>query len=204
MKKLTVLSIAGLLVLAFLAIAPVRAEEGDSSTSGSREKTAAQRAEKRAKAAAERHAKAIEKCEDVQLKVESRFEENKKLEGAHREQHEKLVTKISSIITRAQAAGYSTTDLEAKLTTLKAMVADYQADKTTYLASLTTTEDAVCGKSKDELKVSVEAARTGHEALRADVKAIHAYIKSDVKPAVKELKKKVSPSASPTSSPSAE
>ena len=91
--------------------------------------------------------------------LKARVSEDNRLEGKHREQYEKLVARITDLITRAKAQGYDTATLESQLTVLQGLIETFKTDKDAYIAALKASQTAVCGKTEGEFKDSTHPAK---------------------------------------------
>jgi chromosome segregation ATPase len=216
MKKTSLLPILAGLGLTLCAVAPVLAQDGDSSNSGSGRPTVAAERQKleaqHKEMETEREQKAkdvfskidddrtkvLTACKAVETKVQDRVSNDDKLQAKHDERYTELVTKVTDLISRAKTAGYDTTSLESDLVTLQAKVAQFKDDKSAYMNALKKSQDYVCGKSEGEFKDAIVAARADLAVVGADAKDIHDYVQNTIKPAVKALKKAVVPTPSPT------
>lgn len=197
MKKINFFSLIAITLLSLAAVAPVRAE--DSTATKSDTTTMHRDAESAFTKLGDSRDHKLASCTVVETKVKARVNHDNSLESAHSQQYSKLVTRLTDLISRAKAAGYDTTDLEANLATLKDKIATFTTDKAAYIAALKTSQTYVCGKSEGEFKDAIVGARTELAAVFADAKDIESYVKETIKPTVLALKKELAPTASPTS-----
>jgi hypothetical protein len=176
--------------LALIAVAgalPATAREGEAGSANLSRKQAVSRS--------------VERCEKIQENIAKQAERSKRLEGAHRQQYERLIARVGSLVTRAQEAGFDTADLEAKAAALQLKVDKFNLDKQTYLNSLRQTQTFTCDKTEDEFRASLRNSREDMKLLHSDVRDIHNFVQNELKPAVRSLRKELAPS--PSSSPEA-
>jgi hypothetical protein len=139
-----------------------------------------------------RAARTIARCDEIEARITQRIATMGERKGAHTEQYAKLQTKVGELITKAKAAGYDTTALEADLVVLKAKVTTFTAARDAEVAALEATQTSSCGGSEGEFKQKLTSSRTELKAVRAAVKDIHDYLKDTVRPAVLALRKSTS------------
>ncbi len=184
-KQLTYLLVAGALSVGGSVLVTYAHEEASGTSASAKSAREAAIAELKIK----KRDDVVAKCDTIVQNLATRVDKQKTLAASYAEKYENLVKGVSSLIVKAKADGYDTSDVEADLATLKAKVETYKTDKAAYVAALATTESYTCGNSAGAFKTALSDARTKLATVRTDIRAIHTFVEQDLKKSVKALRK---------------
>jgi hypothetical protein len=133
--------------------------------------------------------RAVAKCETVETRVKTRSEEVSKAAKEHDTQYDQLVTRLTTLITRAEVAGYDATTLRADLKVLKAKIAVFKTDKASYVTALAAVQTSTCDKEEGEFRGSLKTAREKLKQVHTDVADIRSFFTTTLQPDIRALKR---------------
>lgn len=99
-----------------------------------------------------------------------------------------LSKNLDKLVTKLQAKGVDTTQLETDITTLKSKIATYTNDLAAYKQTLVDLKSVDCKSDPDAFQAALEAARAAHQTLLDDVVGIKTYLKDTIKPALETIR----------------
>ncbi len=131
------------------------------------------------------------KCKAAQGKTSSVTGRFKGIETSRTQVHQNLVNRLVSLNEKLKAKGVNTTELEADIAVLNTKITTFNTDLAAYKQSVTDLKALDCKTDPEGFKAALTTARTNLEAVRADAKAVHTYLKETIKPLLKTLRDKI-------------
>jgi hypothetical protein len=128
------------------------------------------------------------RCEVVGTLVDKRiniFEQNK---GSHVENYNKLKTRLSEIATKLKDKGFDTTELVADLTTFDLMVKEYAAKYMSFIDTLKSSKEVVCGESEGAYKNKLEESKGMLKELKQMRENIREFYLNEIRVDIKALR----------------
>lgn len=128
------------------------------------------------------------RCEVVGTLVDKRisiFEQNK---GNHVENYNKLKTRLSGIATKLNDKGFDTTELVADLATFDSMVKEYAAKYMSFIETLKSSKEVVCGESDGAYKNKLEESKSMLKELKQMRAHIREFYLNEIRADIKVLR----------------
>jgi len=128
------------------------------------------------------------RCDVVGNLVDKRidtFEENK---GNHVENYTKLKTRLMEVSSKLKAKGFDTTELDKDLVTFDSMVKEYASKYVSFIDTLKSSKDLVCGESEGAYKSTIESSKSMLKELKDMRKAIRDFYVSEIRADIKALR----------------
>lgn len=106
------------------------------------------------------------RCSVAQNRLNTRITQVNTVKENHLTAFNNLSTKVETIITSAEAAGYDVTDLTTAFNRVDEKIAAFDEKATAYADALMATKNLSCGTSDSEFQTSLVAARAALTAAR--------------------------------------
>lgn len=124
-------------------------------------------------------------CENVTTSIDlviNRYNNNK---GRQKSAYDAVQTLITILKTK----GYDTTKLEADFNQLMNLVKNFENDYSTFMSTLESSKNFICGNSEGQFLKSLQEARNLIPLLRQNTLEIRNYYQSTIRPDIQQLKK---------------
>lgn len=151
------------------------------------EELKAARMDKAADAQEVRAGKLADRCEQVNGKLDQHLARYEESGGKYQAKHARIQARLDALVARLAAAEIDTTQLEAALVELDALIADFETNSLAYINSLKATRELTCGESEGAFKEQLAASRQLLAGLQEENTAIKEYWQAVLRPIVASL-----------------
>lgn len=107
------------------------------------------------------------------------------------EAYANLERRLDALVPKLKAHDVDTTTLEQQITELKSKIATFNEDKTAYSQAISDLKEVACKNDPDGFQAALLAARTAHETLVNDIKAIRTFIVETLRPTLQTIKQQM-------------
>jgi gas vesicle protein len=128
----------------------------------------------------------VRDCKAVEARVKEKIDRFDFSKGRHVTAYTNLQNRLSKFVTRMQEAGLDTTKLNADIAVLNQKIAKLSTDYAAFVKKLRETSLLACASTS--FTGGMKESRTLLKKVQDDVKDIHAYFQSTIKPDMEALK----------------
>jgi len=141
------------------------------------------------------------RCNRITEFIDKRIQTYDENKTKHIENHQKIVSKITTLMNSLNGKGFDTTQLQNDLNTLNQMVNSFAIKYNQFINTLRTAKTLGCGDSEEDFKQMMEQSRTELKFARDEAQAIWKFINTTIRKDLNDLKVQklnVSPTITPS------
>ncbi|EKE24949.1 MAG: hypothetical protein ACD_5C00347G0006 [uncultured bacterium] len=122
-----------------------------------------------------------DKCQNIEKKIANRVNRYENNGQMLTKVYGNMKTRLARLSAQLKTSGADTTKLDADLVILSGKIDKLLADQASFMATLKTSQTAVCGSSEGEFKTQLENARKVPELIKQDRTEIKTFFQTTIK-----------------------